>query len=103
MTKIKNGGPAFPVMWDFAENETGMSLRDWFAAHADQPGRAEIISAAGLKYQTAEGPYLDIPDRCGVSFDVWWREMPQAERFRLCAKVRYEMADAMIAAREAEP
>ncbi|MDX0180881.1 hypothetical protein GOC16_08455 [Sinorhizobium meliloti] len=29
-----NGGPAFPVMWEFAENETGMSLRDWFAGQA---------------------------------------------------------------------
>ena len=30
----RDGGPAFPVMWDYADNETGMSLRDWFAGQA---------------------------------------------------------------------
>jgi hypothetical protein len=32
--KKKDGGPAFPIMWDYAENETGMSLRDYFAGQA---------------------------------------------------------------------
>lgn len=26
--------PAFPVQWDYAANETGMTLRDWFAGQA---------------------------------------------------------------------
>lgn len=26
--------PAFPVQWEYAANETGMSLRDWFASNA---------------------------------------------------------------------
>ena len=32
------GGPAFPAHhFDLAENEHGMTLRDYFAAHAPEP------------------------------------------------------------------
>jgi hypothetical protein len=34
MSKTDDGGPAFPVTWDFVDGETGMSLRDWFAGQA---------------------------------------------------------------------
>lgn len=37
MSKINNGGPAFPLQSigpDFAPGYSGMSLRDWFAGQA---------------------------------------------------------------------
>lgn len=37
MSKIEDGGPAFPVMWDYAEGETGMSLRAYAAIQLRVP------------------------------------------------------------------
>lgn len=39
MSKVNDGGPAFPTTWDASHNaalqtEDGMSLRDWFAGQA---------------------------------------------------------------------
>ena len=37
MTNKNNGGPAFPANhFDLAPDETGMTLRDWFAGKAMQ-------------------------------------------------------------------
>ena len=104
-TKINDGGSAFPVLRESGNPDmplfmasAGMTLRDWFAGHCDRPGRAEIASAAGLTYFAGKvwsGPRMFI-----ASFEEWWMGIPQAERFRLCAKVRYAYADAMLAARE---
>ena len=105
--KLSDGGPAFPVHGGYGADIDdprnrilggGMTLRDWFAGHCDRPGRAEIASAAGLTYFAGKvwsGPRMFI-----ASFEEWWMGIPQAERFRLCAKVRYAYADAMLAARE---
>lgn len=80
-----------------------ISLRDYAAIHVDQPGRVEIMSAAGLTIKdaysftvTSEGDGSSLT----VQFDDWWNGLPQAERFRLYWKVRYGMADAMLAARD---
>ncbi len=100
----KDGGPAFPsVLYshDRAENWStdGMSLRDYFAIHCDQPGEAEIIIAAGLKAKSTAGFTTVFPDGTEKTFTAWWLELPQPERFKLYAKVRYGIADAMLAAR----
>lgn len=82
-----------------------ISLRDYAAIHVDQPGRVEIMSAAGLTIKDAYSFAVLAPDDEGggvtitMQFDDWWNGLPQAERFRLYWKVRYGMADAMLAAR----
>jgi hypothetical protein len=102
-----DGGPAYPTrdFWDEAESrkhEHGMTLRDYFAVHCDQPGEAEIIAAAGLTSLSSAGYFVtgfpDDPDK-KITFTDWWREVSQEGRFRLYAKVRYAIADAMIAER----
>lgn len=68
--KTSNGGPAFPTPTHNLAND-GMTLRDYFAAKAMQ---AEIAADEGLfKHQD-------------LQFQV--------------AKISYEMADAMLKARE---
>ena len=100
--KIEDGGPAFPHEGgDFSGlyAEPGMSLRDYFAVHADQPGVAEIVSMAGLSY-SANQVWVDANTSIGT-FDSWWRGITNDERFNLSARVRYALADAMLAARKA--
>jgi hypothetical protein len=106
--KIDDGGPAFsgglfePQHGGSNDREPwnpGMSLRDYFAVHADQPGYAEIVTHAGLTYGSNQ-VWKDAQTSIGT-FDSWWRDLPNSERFRLSAEVRYAMADAMIAARKA--
>lgn len=112
MTERKDGGQAFPT--EFYETEhgdrvepfagsPGMTLRDYFAVHCDQPGEAEIIVAAGLTSLSSAGYFVtgfpDDPDK-KITFTDWWREVSQEGRFRLYAKVRYAIADAMIAERD---
>ena len=97
-SKINDGGPAFPgIIGPPSEFALGMSLRDYFAVHADQPGYAEIVSHAGLTYGSNQ-VWRDAQTSIGT-FDNWWRDLPNEERFRLSAGVRYAMADAMLAAR----
>ena len=80
MSKINDGGPAFPLQriknandevcqWE----EPGMALRDWFAGHA----LAGILAAPGLQ--------PDDSSRSG------------------CAELAYEFSDAMLAARHKKP
>lgn len=89
--------PAFPVQWEFAANETGMSLRDWFASQADQPGVSEIVSAAG---HTTDGFWVEVSGQAEkLKFNDWWNGLPLSERCLLSSRVRYALADAMLAAR----
>lgn len=76
MSKIKNGGPAFPCEGPFNPDSSktvfaypGMSLRDWFAGQALRA----IIEADGIQY---------------------------ASNVKAHATFAYEQADAMLAARE---
>lgn len=98
MKKIDDGGPAFPVMWDYAENETGMSLRDWFAGEC-HPSEIDAM----------------MPTTCGEMRDLMIREgiIPasrrnnsyapdsynESDKIRLRIKLRWNYADAMIRAR----
>ncbi|RIQ51025.1 hypothetical protein [Bordetella avium] len=76
MTKINDGGPAFP----FAEQDTthsispGMTLRDYFAAKA-----LPVVASAS---HTANSDYLNV------------------RHYDSAAEDAYAMADAMLAARE---
>lgn len=79
MSKIDDGGPAFPSTHPHGR-EDGMTLRDYMAIHAsadDIRDQAEIIRSAQL---AAGGP--------GILPDNW------------VAKARYMHADAMLKVRE---
>lgn len=75
MNKINDGGPAFPAHhFDLADNEHGMTLRDYFAAQA----------LAG--WLASYSPDATHPAGRGKEGDV--------------AEMSYALADAMLRARE---
>ncbi len=99
--KTNDGGPAAGT-WAYgpdgkAVHYPGMTMRDYFAIHADQPGAAEIATAAGLTYWC--GAVWSDGDTRLAGFEEWWRGLPQERRFELSATVRYQQADAMLSAR----
>lgn len=90
MTKINDGGPAFPHMMTkgHADYATGMSMRDYFAIHADL-GKTEFGTADELsKFAGIAIPIDPTPA------DLLWVSAVAA------AKIRYLFADAMLKARE---
>lgn len=105
MSALDTSPPAFPLAVPgdcMMEPSWGMSLRDYFAVHCDQPGTAEIITAAGLSLKSPAGVFVVFPDGSEKTFSEWWNEMSQAERFGLYAKVRFDLADAMLRQRMGE-
>ena len=79
MSTIKDGGPAFPVPNDANLNDQeGMSLRDYFATAA----LPAVIAA-----------YVEANGRC-IGTDHILRNPPV---------IAYQIADAMLAAREVQP
>lgn len=78
MSKIEDGGPAFPVQNAAAWQGHGMTLRDYFAAKAMQG-----VCAGNPEYMPVCVDQSDDPS------DVV-----------LIARTAYAMADAMLAARE---
>ena len=76
MDKINDGGPAFPVGSGDMRDPVGMTLRDYFASRAMQAW----LSGHGAHYGHENFWALDA-----------------------IAQSSYEMADAMIAAREKQP
>ena len=75
--KINTGGPAYPLVVEYMEyNESGMTLRDYFAGQAV----GEVIAYFADKHPIRNEP-------APVAF----------------ARKAYEIADAMIAAREPKP
>lgn len=98
MSGADNGGWAFPGFNYVSSNvHDGMTLRDYFAAHCDQPGQAEVVAEAGHIYSNWK-VWTD-SQTCVGTFDEWWKELPPEQRFSLYARVRYRMADAMLKAR----
>jgi len=100
------GGPAFPGNHSYidgmAASFEGMTHRDYAAIHADQPGIAEIVSMAGLTHSAGQ-VWSDGQTSLGP-FESWWRSIPNSERFMLSARVRYAMADALLAVKaETDP
>lgn len=86
MTKINDGGPAFPVIWQNAGPDLGMSLRDYFAAQA----------LVGIGTWSPMGQPDGTPIRHPVSL---CNPATQADR----AAWAYAQADAMLKAREVKP
>lgn len=89
-TTQDDGGPAFP-QHDLSgygigpsERVSGISVRDWFATFAPQPTTEQITSAFNLV--RAGNPHGDR--------GPW----PSSEE--LAARIRYQHADAMLAARK---
>jgi len=88
--------PAFPRDHRHL-GHNGMTLRDYFAVHADQPGVSEIVSMAGGE---TDGFYVMFSaGGTKYKFTEWWNGLPLEDRLELSARVRYAMADAMLAER----
>lgn len=93
---------AFPAMYHpdshAGQGTSGMSLRDYFAVHADQPGVSEIVSMAGGE---TDGYHVKFSrEGTKYTFPEWWNDLPLEDRLSLSARVRYAIADAMMAERE---
>ena len=88
MSTINDGGPAFPVQDAAKWQAHGMSLRDYFAIHADMGDVEELSRAWGEKLLGRANPGISDLVACLQ----WWAE------YR--ATLRYMEADAMLAARE---
>ncbi len=82
MSKINNGGSAFPLATSCGSNESvnGMTLRDYFAAKAMPLAMEDYRLCIGFTTQD-----IDWKTRGGLSV-VAWRA--------------YQLADAMLSARE---
>ena len=76
---MKNGGPAFPSEDTMNGGESGMSLRDYFAAHA-LPAMVAIVNRSSTLHPDAT----------------------PAEVYAKAAEHAYAMADAMLAERAGE-
>jgi hypothetical protein len=96
---MSDNPPAFPLRGVdnhgfYTPDQIGMTLRDYFAVHADQPGVSEIVSAAGLR---TDGYYVLFGDGGDKQpFNEWWNNIPLHERLELSAIVRFAIADAML-------
>jgi hypothetical protein len=108
--QIDDGGSAFPLVIppseQWSEFDRGLSIRDWFAAHAPEPGIAEIAHFIGLDESFPKEP-SDVPGnepwhikqtKCvrGVYAAMDWRD-----KLAAATTWKYAWADAMLAAREA--
>lgn len=91
--KIDDGGPAFPLPEsDYQQTTPGMSMRDYFAAHASDADLDNI--ASGEHSSGYLRKFIGESHGTDLSPEIW-----------ACAraKARYLHADAMIAARKADP
>lgn len=97
MSKINDGGPAFPVTndqlvaMDFPWTQ-GMTLRDYFATHANIKDNAGEWSLSATQALVGR-PCPDF-DKDPLGFLLWVADFQ--------ARWRYMQADAMLRAREAE-
>lgn len=99
---LANDQCAFPSAYSLPENR-GLTKREYFAVFADQPGVAEIVTAAGLHCTDNFWVWKDADTKIG-SFTDWWSKLSNTERFALSSKVRVQQADALLAAlKEVQP
>lgn len=100
---MSDNPPAFPYDEKSGDgshwhSHPGMSLRDWFASQADQPGVSEIVAMAGGQ---TDGFHVKFsPDGTEYKFNEWWKDLPLTDRLELAARVRFAYADAMLAERQ---
>ncbi len=91
--EIKDGGPAFPQgqsIGDISSVEGGMTLRDYFAAHAP----VTCIDANQSLLQQPDAARFAACDHDGA--------MPMPLIMKELVRLRWEYADAMLTAREGE-
>jgi len=88
-TERKDGGPAFPRDNYEGDINEGMSLRDWFAAHAPAPSNDDVQ----LAYQIGRNrnPHNEA------------HKPKLRSRIEIMAGLAYRYADAMLAARKEQP
>ncbi|MBE0561806.1 MAG: hypothetical protein IH622_13470 [Ochrobactrum anthropi] len=110
MAKINTGGHVFPSLSRIVGDpsnpnghsfrvggEDGLTLRDYFAAHAPEPSTGELAKTAGL---TVQHNHVSDDDTFLGELHLWWEKLPNTEQLALVAKYRWAYADAMIKARE---
>lgn len=109
----EDGGAAFPVPMipmDAAKGTytevryEGMTLRDYFAAHAPRPSLEDVAVVLGWPEGLSSEKPRPFP-RLGTdepepdSLEKRWRETSHADRMRAVIAVRWNYADAMLLAR----
>ncbi len=92
MSAVNDGGPAFPILERGGQGLelscVGMSLRDYFATHADIGDFDQLSLSWGEKLLGRACPDRETPIACFQ----WWADYRAA--------LRYMEADAMLRARE---
>ena len=84
MSKIEDGGPAFPYIQ--GQQYCGMTLRDYFAIHAPEPSAEDVQRERGR--DKSKNPYNEA------------HKPRLREDKEIRAYLRYACADAMLAARK---
>lgn len=93
---VEGSASAFPTPQSaFNQDANGLTKREYFAVHSDQPGVAEIVTAAGLHCTDNFWVWKDAETKIG-SFNDWWMKLTNEERFALSSKVRVQQADALL-------
>jgi hypothetical protein len=99
--KIDDGGPAFPVEVQTMPDGTispvqtghmtgwacGVSVRDWFAAHAPEPCAEDVKMQ--MEFDRSRNPHND------------YHKAERRSTLKVIADLKFAYADAMIAARKA--
>ncbi len=103
--KTNSGGPAFPFSAvDGSYYESGMTLRDWFAAKSHQPGTAEAYQLRGCPDVPKPVGYRDEDWYGDENMDArahrWFKTLTLDEKYAIYAELRFKIADAMLKARE---
>lgn len=110
-----NREPAFPVLPQhngYAGDcsgpgygaSTGMSLRDWFAAHAPQVGIDELAYVLGYPDEHPREPWELTPEQKANGVKCVreiYRSLPGPEKFAASTRFAYIYADSMMKARDA--
>lgn len=117
MSKANNGGPAFPDWNNGYATKSGMTLRDYFAAHApekpqswfkpqmnrERPAARWVSKDGSREYPSAEAAaqecrhaYRNANELAGLAWDDEYMELQ-------CILWPYAWADAMLKVREVAP
>lgn len=110
---IDDGGPAFPrspyvgedahcmVPDDsFTKGHPGMTLLDYFAGQAPEPGIQELAHVMGIPDDTPRERHDKPTGWKGKCVREVYEAMTGEEKFTLCAKYKYTHAAAMLAERK---